>query len=118
MKQMSKGEAVRELTIWSKSSLVGLSFSRSDAAVNMSLRRAKMEVREPGNLFFEVAGSGAAMLNFADETKLSLVSAEEFAAEFSRLKNVVPAFDTALFAVFANKDFCFIFSEAPFKAHT
>ena len=112
MKQMSKGKAFRELTIWSERSSVGFTFARSDAAVHSSLRRATLQVHEPNHLPLEAKGSFMTQLFCADDAKFSLVTAEEFASESSGAGKITPPFETALCVLFPDKDFCLIFPEA------
>jgi hypothetical protein len=110
MKPISAAEAFQEFTNWSKGFLVGFNFGRHDAAVNMNLRRAALEVKEP-NLLIEVKDLGMSMLHFPADTTFSELSASDIARELSRLAPVTPSFKKCIGAKFSNGDFCFIFAE-------
>lgn len=111
MKHLSKGEAFRELARWSDESSVGFNFARSDAAVNVSMRNVKLEVREPSHLLLGTPGSVMTQLFCADDAQFSHMTADEFAAGLSGNEGVTPPFETALCVLFPDKDFCLIFSE-------
>jgi len=111
MKQLSKGEAFRELTLWGQQSSVGFTFARTDAAVNFTVRRTTLKVHEPSHLLLKTNGSSVTQLFCADDAGFSLITAEEFAAEFSGAGNITPPFETALCILFRDKDFCLIFCE-------
>jgi hypothetical protein len=112
MKQLSKGEAFRELTNWSQRSSVGFTFARSDAAIHFSLRKTTLKVHEPNHLLLEAKGSFNTQLFCADDAGFSFVTAKEFASEFSGAGKITPPFETALCVLFPDRDFCLIFPEA------
>jgi hypothetical protein len=108
MRQISQAEAVRELTSWNKSSLLGCTFSRADAAVVFRVSRAKLELRTP-TLFF-LDGRGQAMLHIGADASFTLREREELAVEEKRL-GFKCDFETSLQIKFVNHDSCFIYEE-------
>jgi hypothetical protein len=106
---ISIADAFREFERLSKNSLVGINFGRADASVCFFLRRASLEVKEPG-LFVEVKGTSIALLRF-DKANFFELTAEDVKQEFARLGSVSPSFETCIGAKFPNDDFCLIFGE-------
>jgi hypothetical protein len=110
MKQLSRVEAFRELTDWSNASPVGFTFARSDATIHFTTRRTQLEVHEP-HLLLKSKDSGVTQVFCPDDTRFSVISADEFVSEFSVAGNIKPPFETALCILFPDKDFCLIFTE-------
>jgi hypothetical protein len=107
MRQISSAEAFRELTNWSKDSLVGCAFSSQDQKAALRLRHAKSELRE-SSLILD-GKHVIARFDFCDDVAFALGDANDLAAAYSKGLDI-PS-DTCIRATFADGDLCLIFPE-------
>jgi hypothetical protein len=106
MRQISSGEALRELSC-NKDYLHGCIYTAAGTNAIFSVRRGKLEVREP-DIFLE-ADNGSGMMRFLDSASFALAEPSELPS--AQRMGSPPLAEKAIRVVFANKDVCFIFPE-------
>lgn len=104
MKQISSGEALRELKAWNKDSRVTCAFSVSSARAVFRLERVKLDIRE--SIIFLESETGNGMLDLAG-CSFSMTEPGDLPLELKR--GFPPLADTGIRVTFENGDICFFF---------